>query len=497
MDRIINPIGPNFNNGKMVNVNAADENLLYDALRRAFLQNSPNSVNADRLAAQLAVNIVDLRDQDPQVTVFNVGTDTIFGFEAQPFISELTFRISETDADVSANNYFGIELFNPFDTDIPLGDFRLELRDPNNAIIADISLAGYVMAEGSRFVITNGSDASNTLGVGSLMSAGAGREDPNLVLATYNHIPDSDPPEYVLNERYNIYLFRKVQVSDLYLDTQNTDNAWFEWNTAKNVTHSYARRDNDWNIVYQEFTDASNTLGAENGLVGTKKNYNLTGSPGDFISIGDITRALAIGPGTEPNDMLGVILQDEPTEDQIRLDLRNPAFEKIFQYLTVLDPAAFGHSSQETRVKGRINVNTAPWYVIAQLPWMEPSIAQAVASYRDNVGGAFKSTGDMLQVPEMGFYASDPSHTSVDLDSFPDLTPNDGAIDDLEERDLVFSRISNLATVRSDVFTAYILVRIGTDGPQRRAIAILDRSEVTSTAGKVKVLALYPVPDPR
>lgn len=497
VDRIINPAGQNLNNGKMINVNVVDEDLLYAALREAIVQNSTNSVGADRLAAQLSVNITDLRDRNPQITVLRKGTDTFYGFEPQPFISELTFRISETSADVSTNNYFAIELYNPFDTDIPLGDFRIELRDPNNAIVAEVNLTGHVIADGSRFVITNSSNASNTLGVGSLMSVGGGREDPNLVLATYRQIPDSDPPEYILDERYNVYLFRTVQSSELYLDTQQTDDTWFDWNTAKNVTKSYARPDNDWNIVYQASAVAGNTLGADNGLTGTKRNYNLAGSPGDFISVGDIARALIIAPGTEPNDMLGSQLQDEPPEDQVRLDLRNPVFEKIFQYLTVIDPMEYGHPPFETRIKGRINVNTAPWYVIAQLPWMEPTVAQALVQYRDNVGGAFESIGSMLRVPEMGFYAYDPAHASVDLDRFPDLTPNDGAVDDFEERDVIFSRISNLATVRSDVFTAYILVRIGTDGPQKRVIAILDRSEVTSPVDKVKVLVVHPVPDPR
>ena len=497
MDRIINPTGSTFNNGKMVNVNVADEHLLYSAIREALLRNEPNSLRVERLAAQLAVNIVDMRDRDPRITVLPVGSETFYGFEAQPFVSELTFRISETGADTSANNHFAIELYNPFDTDIPLGDFRLELRDPNNAIVAGINLTGHVIADGSRFVITNGTNASNALGVGSLMSIGGGREDPNLVLATYRQVPDSDPPEYVLDERYDVYLFRTVMASDLYLDRQRTENAWFEWNTSKNVTQSQARPDNDWNVVYQEFMAANNTLGTANGLAGTKKNYNLGSYPGDFVSVGDIARALTFAPSTEPNDMIGSRLQAEPPEELVRLDLRNPAFDKIFQYLTVIDPTYHGHSQLETRIKGRINVNTAPWYVIAQLPWMEPAIAQAVVAYRDSMGRAFESTGSLLQVPEMCRYAYDPAHASVDLDQFPDLTPNDGATDDFEERDVVFCRLSNLATVRSDVFTAYILVRIGTDGPQKRAVAIFDRSEVTSPADNVKVLALHPVPDPR
>jgi len=424
MDRIINPSGSTFNNGKMVNVNAADEDLLRAALREAILQNAPNSLAVEELAAQLAVNIVDLRDRDAQVTVLPVGSETFFGFEAQPFISEITFTISESDADTSTNNHFAIELYNPFDTDIPLGDFRLELRDPNNAIVAGVNLTGHVIADGGRFVITNGADASNALGAASLMSAGSGREDPNLVLATYRHVPDSDPPEYVLDETYDVYLIRTVQAVDLYLDRQRTEYAWFVWSTSKNVTQSYARPDNDWNIVYQEFAAASNTLGAANGLTGTKKNYNLASSAGDFVTVGDIARVLTVAPGPDPNDMIGVRLEDEPLEERVRLDLRNPTFEKIFQYLTVIDPTLHGHSALETRIKGRINVNTAPWYVIAQLPWMQPAIAQAVVAYRDNLGGAFESTSSMLQVPEMGLYAYDAAHASADLDQFPDLTPS-------------------------------------------------------------------------
>jgi hypothetical protein len=92
----------------------------------------------------------------------------------------------------------------------------------------------------------------------------------------------------------------------------------------------------------------------------------------------------------------------------------------------------------------------------------------------------------------MGFY----SYDSVDLEGSPDLV-GDTAVDDFEERDVIFSRISNLVTVRSDVFTAYILVRIGTNGPQRRVIAILDRSNVRSIGDKVRIIALHPVPNPQ
>ena len=500
MDRIITPAGKSLNGGKMVNVNTADANMLYEAIRDGLGNIDPNVINVNRLAAQLAVNIVDLRDRNADVTTLPAGTATCYAFEAQPFISEIGLRISQKSANVSANNRFAVELYNPFDTDIAMGDFRLELRRANGQVVAAVNLAGYAMARGARFVITNGSVASSDFGVSALMSTGLGKEDAAFVPAIYDPVPGSDPPAFVLKEKYDLWLLRKVALSDVYLDKQPTHDSWFTWDTAKNLLQSYARADSNWNVVYQNLTAAGNTLGKSNGLAGTRKNYNFYSSPnplGAFASVGEIARALTIAPSTDPCDMIGVRLASEPPEQTVRLDLRNPVFAGIFQYLTVIDPANYGHSQQETRIKGRININTAPSFVMAQLPWMQPGIADAIVAYRDGVAGAFESTAALMQVPEMGYYASDPQYASADLDRPPDLTPSDGALNDFEQRDVIFSRISDIITVRSDVFSAYILVRTGTDGPQKRVLAILDRSQVNSPADKVRIIALQAVPDPR
>ena len=518
MDRIINPAGSGLNGAKMVNVNKADKNLLYEAIKAGLLDAEPNFVDVDRLAAQLAVNIVDLRDaerSDPsaEVTVLQVGSMACYGFEVQPFISDIAFNISSTRPDTSTNNHFAIELYNPFDADIPLSSFRLEIRRQDGSVVGTINMAGNAISDGSRFVVTNSSAASNTFGLTGIMSTGGGKEDAALVLAEYDLVAGSDPqdPNYELKERYDVYLIRTTSASDIFLDKQQTQDEWFVWQNFKDVPQYYSRADNDWNVVYQNVESASNTLGSANGLTGTRKNYNFydfASAFERFASVGDIARALTIGPvpTTEAEDMIGMRLEAEPAEELVRLDLRNPAFANIFQYLTVIDPAEhfdpndytdYQSYLNETRIKGRINVNTAPWFVIAQLPWMQESIAQAIVAYRDTIAGAFESTGSLMQVPNMGYYANDPNYASMDLNSYPDLTPNDGAVGDFEERDVIFSRISNIATVRSDVFTAYILVRIGADGPQKRVLAILDRSRVTSSGGKVRILALHPVPDPR
>jgi hypothetical protein len=202
--------------------------------------------------------------------------------------------------------------------------------------------------------------------------------------------------------------------------------------------------------------------------------------------------------------------------------LADPNFQQIFKYLTVIDPN--NSDANETRIKGRININTAPAYVIAQLPWVslrkdpigynDPNLAKAIVAYRDKLdlsstGGpdyyrlgepngrkqetgidgiseanGFRSIGELMNVIntspccktdyDIRYYSLD----NQDQPGFPDLTPDDNAPDDFEERDLIFARLSDLVTVRSDMFTAYILVRIGTDGPQKRYMVILDRSDV-------------------
>ncbi len=330
MDRIINPAGAKLNNGKMVNVNLvnadnqADIDLLFAAIRAGLRE--PNALAADKLAAQLTVNIIDYRDEDTDITTLQRGAKTFYGFEAQPFISEITFQISGSAANNTSNNLFAIELYNPFDVDIPLGDFRLELRRDNGQVEKTIRLTNYAIAPRGRFVITNGAKASSQFAVTQLISTGQGRQDPNLVLAEYT--VSADPAAYVLSQKYNIYLLRSTQstpVVQLYLDKQLSQDTWFDWNIVKDNSKSYCRADTNWNIIYHDFiSEPNNTLGKINGTSGTKQNYNFSNSIGSFTTIGEIARVLTVAPGTDPNDMLGVRLVSEPNEWQMRVDLFNP-----------------------------------------------------------------------------------------------------------------------------------------------------------------------------
>lgn len=262
----------------------------------------------------------------------------------------------------------------------------------------------------------------------------------------------------------------------------------------------------------------------------------------NFRTLGEVGLLFKVNPLTYPWDQ-------DTTEQDVRVDLREQPIQRLLQYLTRIDAyPSYSNNPNEARVPGRININTAPEYVIAQLPWVahrnpplapneKYSLANAITTYRDYVdsrtGAAsgpvnyeewdrqgsegFRTIGQLNHV----FNQTDPNEARIDYYAvepdlphrFPDLTfgrgGSDGYRSDFEKRDLIFHRISDLVTVRSDVFTAYILVRLGTDGPQKRAIAIFDRSGVrvvyddvadedpSHVTGSVRIRALQKVPDPR
>jgi hypothetical protein len=200
-----------------------------------------------------------------------------------------------------------------------------------------------------------------------------------------------------------------------------------------------------------------------------------------------------------------------------------------------------GQSEDTTGVEGLININTAPWPVLATLPFVPPGtdnitfndstspsvltpslptsnttltaspngacdnidLAKAIVAYR-NQNGPFKSVMDLYKVPAFRLeneflLQTDPSSTNGtpfgDFSGGADntatgtnyMTGPDKVRYDFEERFLLLNNISNLITTRSDSFTVYLLLQgwrnAGTGNPtlavQRRVAFFVDRNNVT------------------
>ncbi len=575
MDRIIDPMG-----GKMIDINDVD-NLVgipherYSQIPLYFLDmNTPVGILYDRLLsslgpfiadpnivtqyAQLAANIIDFSDDDDINNDGELDVNCVtylrdpygfdhYGFEAQPFITEIgiilpgtgQFDRSKPPVQIDpAQSSFAVELYNPFDCNIPLRDFVLELF---NRRLSDTRIITFdpcdVIYANSCFVISNNPQAFglNPFNRNVIMR-------PELILFT---APDKSKPAIPIGSSgyaYDIFLKRIVSGAGpmIYVDKQEVPELDLEQPTGRILY--LGRCVSDWHVVYQTPIPDAGTLGIVNNIPPTLFPEHLFSfflpNPlyprARFITVGDIPRVLTLGHGITPNSTIGEQLLTKIASEEylVRLDLQNPLHRNVFQYLTVFDPSTDGINNDgdflpdgitpiidekdgsEWKIPGRININTAPSYVLAQLPWVSShtpnyELARTIVDHRDVVG-AFGSIGELNFVGigdpnvfrSIGYYARTDGPQSGDLLGFPDLTFGDGVEDDFEERDVIFSRISNLVTVRSDVFTAYILVRIGADGPQKRVVAILDRSGVNKMNaglpdGKVRIVALHYVPDPR
>jgi len=506
MDRIINPVGLSLNNGKMVNVNTTNVFALMGAIKNAILDANPAMLplDAEKLAGQLAANIKDFQDGNSDVTPVwedpPTGSGTrYYGYERPCiYISEVA-GIYTTDG-VTNYKSFAVELYKPYSEDKDVAGWRLKIPGVN-----DVSIS---WSRGDYHVILY--EFPRKTDLARIVDPGAGWQNGD---------------SFSL-EGKTIYLQRSGGLgSYITVDSHFVPSGWLP---ALGPARSFKRdisRHKCIRRLWQSASDPNVTLGRANGypnpdsaIVQAHPYLDPNVYTDGFKNVGEIGMVFDVD-AYDYNAPDGSI-----DEADLRLDLQKNQYARLLNYLTVVDPTSDGRDSDgdgtredlgltdldEKKVPGRININTAPPFVLEQLPWIappparDPAIAIAIAAYRDGVVKGFGSISELLWVPEMAFYRD----VAVgDQDGFPELTPiallgaRDGAADDIEERDLIFHRVSNLVTVRSDVFTAYILVRLGADGPQRRMVAILDRSGVVPissppyTAGRVKIRALHRMAD--
>lgn len=532
MDRIIMP-GPSEPNEplrgvrKMVCVNYESLNAIYEAVKAALIDANPNEpvqiIEDD--AAQIAVNVVDYIDDDDEITAMPRPTEPnewINGFECpRVYVSEITYHGVRDAGTGVVHESYAIELYKPYFEDPDPLDSQWELHINNPLAVADVTIE--IDWSGSRrFHVMLAEEPGAELFEDSEFS------DPNepADASSYGYIKGdyANPQAQVdadlhFEEGAEIELRRRTTMGeDVVVDYVKIPHDWMELDAGvrsiqRDISpHKCIRR------LWATVPGPAAGLGsARNPYVDTAHPEIIQAHPANrrLKNIGELGMVFARNAYNVPNDRTAedvlINLAQSPSDpDDPNLSSK---YGQLLNYLTVIDPNYWTGNINETRIMGRININTAPWFVLAQLPWMQeqadgtPTFARAVAvaNYRDSRGLPFTNTAEMLRVPELrqmqfddsdNLYDNSLADPSGETPWGPDLT-YDTARDDLEERDILFTRMSDLVTVRSDVFTAYILVRIGLDGPQKRVVAILDRSQVTGSNDGVRVVAIQAVPDPR
>ncbi len=485
LDRVINPDGV-----KMCNVNRASSLAdLYEAIKQGL---SPEA-DPERMAwaAQIAINLWDFQDADTEPGVIYLSDveraavaddmpNAYYGFETHPYISEVAFQVDQDDPEIVT---VGIEFYNPSQAALSLDALSLLVYDS----AAQQTIGTIDFPEGSTL------DSNEVFG----MTLSDAATLPVTIL------------DGVVTQYHDIFLTHQVHDVNLYLDVFRGQ-SWSDTNDAfgnpdeptPGVWHCMARDTQGWQAAYQIYAySTDHTQGQVNDGVAVldqspftvldpQTQLDTTLGYSVLEHIGQLGRLLSVGPGSEPNvpfSTIGERLTDpNQAVEAVFVDLASTRFSNLFQYLTVMDPANYGGGS-DSRVKGRININTAPWAVLQGLPGLDLvedanlTPERSIALYREaDPNHVYQSVGDLMQVPEM-----------------VTLGQATAGLVNLKQRDQMFTRMADLATVRSDVFTAYILVRMGVKGPQKRLLAVLDRSRVDDAQDRIRILALQPVPEPR
>jgi hypothetical protein len=424
--------------------------------------------------------------------------EAVYGYEQQPFISELYVRVTDT----GTVDRFAIELVSPYQDVIDLSGWNLVIEDQlGNPLEQFPTPLATMIAAGSttspaRLVLRSNSDIPIS---GASLTANAFGTTIKGVSAYRLCLKRTDP--LIGTSVLTVDRIDLSKIKSLLTDTAGD---------SLPTHHVFKREDTAWKFCDADpnsFDHQSNipavatdfpailTLGLPNGVTITAKGYSLpvANAVQSIYTLGDFQKIAFVGnqrTGAEPNTITEIIAASAG-ESEIRFDLVGDAFVDdagMLGYFCTLN------RDTEGSLPGRININTAPVHVIAAA--IPPSLVMtamndpnhALAIARQIVANRpYKNLSDLAKLPVMQKYMS-----------VAGLIVGDASIEhDFEERDWIFNRLSNIFTVRSDTFTAYILVRLGTDGPQRRMIAIFDRSNVWSDGDTPRLVALHPVPDPR
>lgn len=423
---------------------------------------------------------------------FGLGIEepsVVYGYERQPFISEVYCQYVPASGGSQA---FAVELINPYDQPLDLEDWQIRLG------AAAYPLTGRTIPAA----------AGDTLGRLTLWAINLGGYN---VVVTENEqslsvfTPGLGIGAVILGS--TLYLERQdPAAAGTYLTVDSVGPSLLMQLVGNNVIHSIKRDDTQWRFanadayqVIRYASPADSTLGKENGVplpnmrsaqLPVADNNRSVKRLADFIKpvfIGSqkggtnpqtITRRIAVA--FDPLDL------SRPGESAVRLDVA--AEPELLDYIGFLN-------RPQGTLPGRINVNTAAKHVIAaaippQLVMASSADPNSALTFAEQIiaNRPYERISDLLtKIPRFQKYRD---HSTVNV--------GDSAIrGDIEERDWILARLANIFTVRSDTFTAWILVRLGHDGPERRMLAIFDRSQCRTPEDRPRLVALHPVPDPR
>lgn len=181
-----------------------------------------------------------------------------------------------------------------------------------------------------------------------------------------------------------------------------------------------------------------------------------------------------VGEGKNKNDYSSFYVKDKPfanigeigfihSEEWRTIRLEQGGEWQILDKITIADPP-------QQPIQGRININTASRQVLEALPGIDSTLSQAIINYGNSKKRPFNEIGEILEILLLARLGSN----GKDDD-------NDGYIDEEDEREAIFRSLSNLITTRSNCFTVISqgeVIRNGEIVAERKIKAVIDRGSL-------------------
>ena len=398
---------------------------------------------------QLALNIKDFIDSDSTVTQYNDGSSIYYGIERTPYINEVEAEVSNPVAGV-----FGkyIELFNPYDTSLPIANWTISFGA--TTIIIDGPEIGtqtyYVIADNAQayetdFAYEGGTEADQyEPDVNNLTTTGETltlRDSSGNIVQVINYgQADNTTNTRQLNDP------RPTPLMDadgaIFVDASTP----WRWSTSsetageENATFDLSFSDDGWdNTTWPSSFFVANSSFFNKGYMG-------------FIHRGSQWSSFKVDNSDANQNVLHYITVTDPSMDGIDNDGDG--------FIDSLDTGTQTGDidGKEYHIPGLINVNTASEEALKSLP-----VIGATTAVTDIANGSkpYDSIKDLL----------------VSVTNITDTS----ATNNKWNREKRFRSISNLITTRSNVFTVYVTAQITDEAisnvfAEKRIVAIVDRS---------------------
>ncbi len=417
-----------------VNLNSASIAEIKSALSKSGI-NEPDIYN------QIAVNIIDYRDRDDIPTIYldpDAGKEgkTYYGIEETPYINEVEaspivkkspIKIGIISFMIDSGEY--IELFNPYSHDIPIGGWTI--TGSGKGIYFGITQPVFVPITPGAVIQAKG---YYTVGDGVATIVAIIRKPPYILLIPWLITPSPsgcdqyfplELPDFGANLKLTDNLGHTIEIANYGVDI------WTPLSKERNdprVRNFYPglKSPGKQNTIFS----ASLVFGKEVNLLNWQssfmvKNYPLAtvGEMG-YLHKGKQWQTINFWKGS--NDDIAVCDQFSTAEP-----VKKP-------------------------MRGRININTASCGVLMGLPGVEKELAEKIIAAR-----SFKTIGEVC-----GDYFADNEEPEKILNramiaqgnNFSD-SDDDGFIDEDDEKEETFRKISNLITVRSNLFSIVSLAQ--------------------------------------